>query len=134
MHKIDVSQKPVYILHSIEPLMKEDAQAIIDMGEELIAANQPFALVIVNVGEHDEGRERGANAMMTQWVKKAKPGLERLCAGAASVVANSHLLSIYQPIMKTVGARMYGFPLELFTDIEEATQWARGQLERAKAG
>ncbi len=59
MHKIDDSHKPVYIFHSIEPLMKADAQALIDTGEQLIAAGQPFALVIVNIGEHDKGREKG---------------------------------------------------------------------------
>ncbi len=66
--------------------------------------------------------------MMTKWIKQVKPDLQRLCAGAASVVANSQLLAIYQPIMKTLGSRMYGFPLAIFTDIEEARQWAHGQL------
>lgn len=131
MHKIDDSQKPVYIFHSIEPLNKADAQALIDTGNRLIAENQLFALVMVAIGEHDEGRERGANAMMTQWIKDAKADLQRLCAGTATVVETSHLVSIYTPIMKTVGARLYGFPLELFTDIEEATAWAKAKLEKA---
>ncbi|MCW5878074.1 MAG: hypothetical protein KIS80_04320 [Anaerolineales bacterium] len=128
MHKIDIEHKPVYVFHSIEPVMKADMQAIIEMGNQLIAENEPFALVMVSVGEDSKDREKGANAMLTQWVKESKSELQRLCAGMASVVATSRLMAIYKPIMKSVGSRMYGFPLEMFTDIEEAKQWARGQL------
>lgn len=51
----------------------------------------------------------------------------------ASVVPTSALMAIYQPMMKVVGKRMYGFPLEMFTNIEQARAWAAGQLAKAQA-
>jgi hypothetical protein len=103
MHKIDTSRKPVYIMHTMEPIMLADMQAIADAGSALIAAGQPFALVMVSDGGDSKQRARGANAALTQWVKANKPELERLCAGMASVVPTSALMAIYKPIMKTVG-------------------------------
>lgn len=115
-------------MHSIEPIMIADMQAIADAGDKLLAAGEPFALVMVSDGGDSKGRERGANAMLTQWVKQNKPELERLCAGMASVVPTSALMAIYKPMMKTIGSRMYGFPLEMFTDFGKAQAWAAGKL------
>lgn len=129
MHKIDLTQHPIVIMHSIEPILIADMQAIADGGNKLLAAGQPFALVMVSDGGDSKGRERGANAMLTQWVKQNKPELERLCAGMASVVPTRALMAVYKPMMKTIGSRMYGFPLEMFTDIGEATEWARNKLQ-----
>jgi hypothetical protein len=131
MHKIDTRQHPVIIMYTIEPIMVADMQAIAENGNALLAAGQPFALVMVSDGGDSKGRERGANAMLTQWVKQNKPQLEQLCAGMASVVPTSALMAIYKPMMKTIGSRMYGFPLEMFTDIEEARHWAQNQLSKA---
>jgi hypothetical protein len=130
MHTIDHSRKPVVIMRTIEPIQVTDMQAIADAGDKLLAAGQPFALVMVSDGGDSKQRERGANAMLTQWVKANKPELERLCAGMASVVPTSAPMAIYKPMMKTIGSRMYGFPLEMFTDIEEACAWAQGQLAK----
>lgn len=131
MHKIDDLRHPVVIMHTFEPIMKADIEAIAEAGNRLLAAGQPFALVMVSDGGDGKQRERGANAMLTQWVKANKPKLEKLCAGMASVVPTNALLAIYKPMMRTVGARMYGFPLEMFTDTEEALAWAAGQLAKA---
>lgn len=128
MHKINEQHHPVIIMHTFEPIMKADMEAIAAAGNRLLAAGQPFALVMVSDGGDGNNRERGANAMLTQWVKANKPKLQELCAGMASVVPTSALLAIYKPMMRTVGARMYGFPLEMFTDIDEARRWAEGQL------
>jgi hypothetical protein len=133
MHKIEHEYHPIIVMHTFEPIMKADMQAIAEAGNQLLAAGEPFALVMVSDGGDGKNRERGANAMLTQWVKANKPKLEQLCAGMASVVPTSALLAIYKPVMRTVGARMYGFPLEMFTDVEEARAWASGQLARAAA-
>lgn len=73
--KLILNTKPVYVFHSIEPVIKADMQAIVEMGNQLIAENEPFALVMVSVGEDSKDREKGANAMLTQWVKESKSEL-----------------------------------------------------------
>lgn len=134
MHTIDHTNHPVIVIHTYEPITIADMSAIRETGSALLAAGQPFALVIVmSDGGDTKNRERGANTMLTQWVKQNKPQLERLCAGMASVVPNSALMAIYQPMMKVVGKRMYGFPLEMFTDLQEAKTWAQAQLAKQPA-
>lgn len=132
MYKIDTSHYPVVIVHTIEPAMKADMEAIIEAGQKLLAQNEPFALVMVSDGGESKERERGANSMITKWIKDNKVEFNRLCAGMASVVPTSALLAIYKPVMKTVGARMYKFPLDIFTDIEQARQWAAARLAEAQ--
>lgn len=65
MHTIDQSNHPVIVIHTFEPIAKADMQAIADLGNGLLAAGQPFALVMVSDGGDSKNRERGANAMLT---------------------------------------------------------------------
>ncbi|MBX3047288.1 MAG: hypothetical protein KF698_09855 [Anaerolineales bacterium] len=128
MHKIDASQSPLIVMHTYEPIMKADMYAITDAGDELIAKGERFALVIVNDGGDGKEREKGANAVLTQWVKDNKPALQRLCVGMASVVPTSAMLAIYKPLVQKVAGKMYGFPFDMFTDIEQARAWVSGRL------
>ncbi|QYK51203.1 MAG: hypothetical protein KF701_01615 [Anaerolineales bacterium] len=128
MHKIDASQSPLIVMHTYEPIMKADMYAITHAGDELIAKGERFALVIVNDGGDGKEREKGANAVLTQWVKDNKPALQRLCVGMASVVPTSAMLAIYKPLVQKVAGKMYGFPFDMFTDIEQARAWGSGRL------
>jgi len=128
MHKIDASLSPLIVMHTYEPIMKADMHAITSAGDELIAKGQPFALVIVNDGGDGKEREKGANAVLTQWVKDNKPELQRLCVGMASVVPTSAMLAIYKPLVQKVAGKMYGFPFDMFTDIEQARAWVSAKL------
>lgn len=128
MHTIDTSQNPLVVVHTFEPIMKADMFAITGAGDALIAKGQPFALVIVNDGGDGKAREKGANAVLTQWVKDNKPALQRLCVGMASVVPTSAMLAIYKPLVKKVAGKMYGFPFEMFTDTAEAQAWVTARL------
>ncbi len=128
MHKIDASQSPLIVMHTFEPIMKADMFAITTAGDELIAKGERFALVIVNDGGDGKQRERGANAVLTQWVKDNKPALQRLCVGMASVVPTSAMLAIYKPLVQKVAGKMYGFPFDMFTDIEQARAWVNTKL------
>ncbi|MCW5874765.1 MAG: hypothetical protein KIS88_09000 [Anaerolineales bacterium] len=128
MHKIDASQSPLIVMHTYEPIMKADMFAITGAGDELIAQGKPFALVIVNDGGDGKEREKGANAVLTQWVKDKKPDLQRLCVGMASVVPTSAMLAFYGPLVKKVASKMYGFPFEMFMDVDDARAWVSARL------
>lgn len=128
MHKIDASQSPLIVMHTYEPIMKADMYAITSAGDELIAKGQRFALVIVNDGGDGKEREKGANAVLTQWVKDNKPKLQELCVGMASVVPTSAMLAFYKPLVQKVAGKMYGFPFDMFTDVEQARAWVSARL------
>lgn len=128
MHKIDASENPLIVMHTYEPIMKADMFAITSAGDELIAKGQPFGLVIVNDGGDGKEREKGANAVLTQWVKDNKPALQRLCVGMATVVPTSAMLAIYKPLVQKVAGKMYGFPFDMFTDVEQARSWVHAKL------
>ena len=124
MHTIDYRHHPIIVVHTIEPMMKADVEAITVAAQALIDQGQHFALVMVSDGGDSKERERGANGLLMQWAKANKAAMEAYCAGMASVVPSSALLAVYQPMMKVIGARMYGFPLATFTSEAEARAWA----------
>lgn len=128
MHKIDASESPLIVMHTYEPIMKADMFAITEAGDGLIAQGKRFALVIVNDGGEGKEREKGANAVLTQWVKDKKPDLQRLCVGMASVVPTNAMLAFYGPLVKKVASTMYGFPFEMFTDVDDARSWVSARL------
>lgn len=133
MHKIDYQHQPVIVVHTIEPMMKADVEAIITAAQDLIDQGRHFALVIVSDGGDSKQREQGANGLLMQWAKANKAAMETYCAGMASVVPSSALLAIYQPMMKVVGARLYGFPLAMFTSEADARTWAGERLATLSA-
>lgn len=125
MHAIDKTHLPILVVHTIEPMLLVDVQAIVNATAELIVKKEPFALVIINDGGDCKKRERGVNAYMMNWLKEHKADFSRLCAGVASVFPTSALLALYKPMMKLTGPRMYGCPVEVFTKLDDALGWAR---------
>jgi len=130
MHTIDTLHAPVIVFHAIEPMTVQDVQAMIDIAEKLLNAGEAFALIMTIDGGDSKQREKGANAMLVRWIKQHKSTFSRLCAGVASVVPTSALLALYRPMAKIAGPRMYGCPVEVFTSLEEALDWANSQLKK----
>lgn len=128
MHTIDTSHLPVLVIHTIEPMMLADAEAMREAIEGLVKKNEKFSVIMTTDGGDGKNRERGVNSSLMKWIKENKVAFSQLCVCVASVVPNSAMLAFYRPMAKIAGPRMYGCPVEIFVELDEALKWSRSHF------
>lgn len=126
-YSIDHSSYPVVVINVTGALSMEDTRSMYDAFDGLLQRPERFAIAMVS--NNEERGDPAAQKYMNSWIKAHRSTIGARCAGIAMVTQSSKFIAVYKLIAGQVIRRMYDCPGKLFTDMDEATAWLKGQLK-----
>jgi len=129
--RVDTTPYPLVRLHySASGNGLDDADAVLQVFEQLLARNQPFVFVSdgnPNDNTADEADRVAYRRKLSLWVKANKDNIRRLIKGQVHIAADASEAGIMQDFAPTF-LKFWGFPLSVAHTPAEAQQQAQTLL------
>jgi hypothetical protein len=127
MMVFDETRWPLVEMTGSEQRSAPDIVTFTETLDRILARQEPFALIMLTVRDDQPVNPLAANQMM-KWLKGAKPAITAYCRGIATVLESAEERAKYGPMMISRGEEIYGCPVSLVANVEEASRWATGRL------
>jgi len=122
-------EKPIITFVYEGRMTMDDAKQYISKLDEVIARQEPFAVLAIAHEDNSKNRDKGVNQVIGKWIKRNKPQLTKLCLGYVTVTSSSAVFALYKPMTKLIGTKMMGCPCDVLQSMDEAITWLNQKKE-----
>jgi hypothetical protein len=129
MLTLDDSRPGLLAMTISTPLEAGDVQRSYAAIDALLAAAQPFALVI-DFGEiaADPADTHGVAALHMAWINGAREAMSQHCRGIAYVLGSQQVVDMSRDTIEKSAAAMWGTAVEPVVSLSEGIAWAEARL------
>jgi hypothetical protein len=126
---VDSTNWPLLHIRYPDTLTEADVDTYTDAMDAALARGALFATSLqVTDAYFDQERNTAVSNKSMKWLKQAKGRLSEQCCGIALVVPSSERQAQYAPMLEKTGPQVYGCPVAMFVNLDEATAWMQAQL------